>query len=601
MSDVHYGIEIEYFVKAGALQNANASVRDLEKSLGGTKHAMGSAAEHFATKFHSAVAGVTDTIASMAVVAGGALAASVATGLTHGVKQGIEAAADYESKILGIGSTLAMLADIPIDQGMTQAQKSVERLRKDAAMLPGEFKDVMAAFSSILPAGLNAGVDMSRIEGLSSRTVAAAAALGVSQITAAHEMAAIIEGRGTSKMPMMAKLGLHSSDLKKMTDEQRFAKVESMVGKLDPALALYQKSFKGLTSTMSDDVTNVFRHASTPLFDTLKGSMARALDYYSSHEDQILASAVSYGQILRHGFEIAEAKALHWGPILVDVAKRFGHELSVGIDYLAPYLHRAEQFAERFAKDPNAMHKIGSGALGLVGLRAGSAAASHGGELLGDLGRFGSMLGSAGVSLGSVAAAGGVSAAAIAALGLGAYGAVNVLTDSTNYWHDSAVASAEHIAVNFGKIAAAGEKTAPILQKVADAYGTYLLAGVELWTGVVARTFEELGKKTELLGGAFDVLRGMFATLNPTKDPDIKNPWEYSGFPKWSDASSRDLDLDTKTPKAPHVTQHITQHNNIRVEGSNDPNRVAKKTVDKLRELARESAAAHNPNAMFSR
>lgn len=589
---VSYGVEIAFLTSGNfnALNGALQSAQQFGRTMKDAKHSLSGLGSHFASSFGSAVDNVSSMIVDSTITAAKYAGTAAAAALGYAVKSGLGANADFEGSINSIASTLHMLGDVPLDQGVRQATESTEHLRQLAAKLPGTFADARNAFASIVPVGVTHGIEMKRLEKLAAESVAVGASLGVDQRTAGHETASILEGRARASMPLFARLGLGSAtDFNKLSAEKRFAKVEERFGKMGESLSLFENSWHGMTSTMGDNLTNVARHFTMPLFDSMKGSLRRFLDYYSANEDRFLSTAITWGQYLRHGWERGTEIALKWGPILFSAGKRFGDALVDGFERIKPMLDRGAALVERFAKDEHAPSKVGTAAMVLGGARLGVGAANMLGPALG------AELGPALLYLAPLAIAAG--------------GALHAYADEQSYAHDSVVRGVEDIRSRIGPTwdhltAAMTRLEGPALL-VADRMGTVLVQSLEGSALVIEKGTWLFDKWTGALEKAYGAIKPFLdrvygPTLN--RDSDVIDPmrpaFEYQPQPKLFDSAG--LEALAKNTKPPVHTTHI--HNprvEVRVDGSEDPHRVATKTADIVMKMMISAGknASQNANA----
>jgi hypothetical protein len=580
MSDVSYSVEVSFLTRGDlskSLGNLGGTVGKLNSSLSGV-------GENFARSFGASIdkvgGTIVDTIGGAAKYGGATLAA----GLGAALKEGLNFGAFVEGSTNGLAATLSMLGDIPIDKGLRQAERSVENLRKAAAVLPGEFKDALGAFQSILPAGLNNGVSMARLEKLGAQSVAVAASLGIQQSVAGHELAALLEGRARSSMPLASRLGIHAKEWNAQSADKRFSKIETMFGKMDPAMQLFQGSWAGMTSTIKDNARNVSKTFAAPLFDSIKLEMGKGLAWFGSHEDEVHAWAAKLGVGVDYAFHQGLDALRHWTPIAVT----FGHTLYAGVSRAAARLESFAQrlgtMAERFMLDPHAIDKLERVAGELVALRVGAGVASGAGSLMSSMPALSAM----GAPIAELASAAPFIAAGLAAAAVAAYGFTSALTDTSSQLHAVAVEEAKSGAASTARLGREAMTAADGLKPLAELAGVASARVYEHVTGTLADLAHIANVAGEALQQWTFLLSGAPLNKTPTGGPDYPyspNGWEYGGSVK-----SLDFLGDDGAPKAPSVHNHHTTINNkieVRVVSNQDPNRIAKKTVDLIRDASR--------------
>ncbi len=575
-ADVRYSVVVDFGVEAAALSNIAGRMGGLQskvKDLGGEFAGFG---KGMVSSIDSALSSVTSTIVdgvtSAAVVAGGALVA----GLGAAVKEGFKFGEYVESSTNGLAATLGMLGNIPIDQGLRQAQESVENLRKAAAVLPGEFKDALGAFSSILPAGLTNGVEISRLEKLGAQSVAVAASLGIAQNVAGHELAAMLEGRARSSMPLVARLGVHATDWNKQDSATRFAKIEDLFGKMDPAMQLFAQSFEGLSSTARDNARNVAKTLAAPLFSSVKRELGRGLAWFGQNEDAVHAWATRLGLGIEGAFTRGVEAARYWFPIVSTFAENLYGGIRGAFSRVEPLIKRIASHAERFMLDPSSVDRLVHGAELLLAAKAGTSALSFGATAAGSLGPLLGSLGGA-EGLAGLASAAGPAAVAIAALGVGVFGAVDVLTDGSNRWHDTAVASAESIAANSWKSAQAltemGERARPLV----DLFGVGLITAADRAVQSLTGWVDALDKTQAFMMDHLWSKLGLGAKLSDDAI-DPARPFQEVAASKLAigGALAAVDEMQRRSEhKIPKTSTHVTNNIRLQLQTNADPNRIA--------------------------
>jgi hypothetical protein len=577
-----YGVVVQFSsvgrIDAGIVKAQAAS----DKWLGSLHTGARSAIDAFNGAFDSVGSSFVSTLSTAGALAGAALAA----GVTKALHEGVNFNSFQEQAVIGIASVRSMLGNVPFDQALAGSESTVTNLTKLAKELPGTVKELVNSYSFVQPAILGTGlnIDAGRQETFAAQSIAAAAAVGVNQGTAGHEIAAMIEGRATSKMPMVAKLGLHAKELNAMDPLKRFETIESRFSKLGPAIDAYKHSWAGLTSNLTDTASQVAGTFAAPLFESVKRELSRGLDWFGQHEDEVHRWASRLGHYVSWGFDRGLEAIHRWqGPVTT-----FAHTLYDGVSrafgVAGPYLAKLERLALGFMQDPRALDKLTRTAGMLLALRAGTGAVSaglSGASALAPLvsGLAGSSGAAAGlVAMGPAALAG---AAAVGAFALGTYGAVGALTDGSSVFHDAAVGYAEAITVQTASTVGSFDRLAKAAKPATDAFGTYYLLLTDTATKGVALFTDHLALTAEGLRGVWgwgEKFLTMLGYLDgPIFDP-AKKPARAYDDELWRDPD-RDGREDMTAPR--HVTNiHGGIHNTIQVETNADPNRIAVVTKD---------------------
>lgn len=601
MGGVKYGVEVE-FKKSGSIDaglgvsGAMTKVSDLGNQLGGLGEKF---VGGFGRSLDSVGSLMLGSVEKASMAAGGLMAAGIAGAL----KEGLNFGAYYEDSVNGIAATMSMLGDIPIDKGLKQANESAEHLRKMAAVLPGEFKDAANAFGAILPAGMNAGVDMGRLEKLGAQSVAVAASLGIKQGVAGHELAAILEGRARGSMPLVSKMGLHATQINAMPEKERWSKVEGMFGKMESSGAMTQfaGSWSGLTSTIKDNSRNVAKTFAAPLFESMKAEMGKGLTWFGAHEDEVHGFATKVGEAVAYGFRRGEEFLFKWIPIAVTFGQTLYDWISRGVGLFEPYMKRFGGMAEKFMSNPNAGHMLGSAAVAAGGLYAGREGLDLG---VAGLKTFGPMLGAAGYSAAELSAACIPAAAGVALLGAGMYGAYDILTDVGNNLHDFGTDMVAGTSKDLAALGKDASSAAADLRPVADLLGADILLGFRLAAAGLANFGMVLEAVTHSAStwlnwmGVNGGLRPMQSTdyVDLSKERDTMMSMALNPIKRLDDAGNNDKIQAALKPPVHKTTVNATVH--ITIPGAGDPTRVAKAVGDLLHDTKRLGSSS-NPSAAW--
>ncbi|MBX3218983.1 MAG: hypothetical protein KF795_00610 [Labilithrix sp.] len=538
-------------------------------------------------RLSASVGGVFDSAASSFISTAGTVGAlagtAAAAGIGKALHTGIEFADTIERAQLGVATVKTALGDMPFPKALREAVETTEELRKAAARLPGEFKDALEMYSSIVPAGQQLGLDDKMMTKLATRGVAMAAALGINQATFAHELSSALGGRVTSAMPLARKLGLHQSDWKKLKPQERVDYFDKLFTKADPAIEAYSHSWAGLTSATKDNGRNVARAFADPLFGSVKRELERGLDWFGANESSVMTWASTLGHYVSYAFDRGLDKIREWGPAALTFARTVGHGLSSAFNAASPYLARLEKLTLRFMSDPQALDKLAKVAGTLVAARAGVGALGVGSSGLSSLAP---LLGSVGGGAASLAAMAPVTAGAAAALGLlaiGTYGATSALTDGSSRYHDAAVKFAASIGVKTTETAASLTRLETSVRPITELFGTVLLAKLDLMaTGIQVTIgwYELLGQS---LRRFYDWMPDMFkGGVTADEMMTDRREMDYRGFAKALNFDGDGDDYGKAKMKAPVI--HQTNYNKVQinVDGTEDPDRVAQTVFEKF-------------------
>lgn len=597
MADLTYSVEVAYFSSGrvdSGLDRAKQSTNDWLKGL--TR-----SAESLTGTFNGAFDAAASSLVSSMATAGAAAGAAVAAGLGKALHEGIAFASVVESAQLGIATVKSTLGDMPFPKAFRQATEVTEELRKGAARLPGEFKDALEMYSSIAPSGIRLGIDDKALAKLSTRGVAMAAALGIKQTVAAHELGALLEGNAKSSMPLARKLGIHAKDWSKLKPQERYDHLDGLFTKADPAVKAYASSWEGLTSSAKDNARNVARSFAGPVFGSLKGELERGLDWFGNNEDAVHAWATNLGVYVDRAFHYGLDAIHRWRGPVTTFATTLYNGMSRAFGVAGPYLDKLARATEGFMQDPRALEKMAHAASALVALRAGTGALSLG---LSGVSAVGPTLASAGVGAAELAAVAGPAAIGVAALAVAAQGAIHSLTDSSSYFHEAATQQAAGIVEHAAGASKQWSELGSKLQPVADAIGTYYLgminSNVMALEGFGAALNKWADVQLTAASSLSQLVRGKLGIMNDDPPMQIERTQEYFGFVKSLNAPPEPGE-DHNTIKPPKHVTNITNKIEVKIETNMDPNRVVAIEIDKqlraLQQRAGNPAAAFTPRA----
>jgi hypothetical protein len=321
MSDVIYRVAVELSTKGDLSAQAGSAISKLGGVDAAAKGATQSAST-LATSLGHALESVADRAISVAtslatIGAGGAFAAA-----TYGVLKVNNELEKTKISIAAIFGANGLAKDIP--EGMDMATEIMAKMRKDAAALPGEFKDLTGIFKTISVPGFQAGASPEQVRELSSKTMAAGAVVGLPMPQTGRELAMLLEGRAGAHNVLGLRLaglgGDKAAAFNKLAPEKRFEAVSKELDKWAPVIEAYKHSFAGLSSTLKDNVKGFLGQATSPLFEHIKSSLEGANNWFDTHGDKVAELADRIGGKLGAAWDWVIAKAKALAPIVEHVA-----------------------------------------------------------------------------------------------------------------------------------------------------------------------------------------------------------------------------------------------------------------------------------------
>ncbi len=614
MADLVYDVEVRYH-SVGNLNSGLQRLGSQSQKFSDSFEKVFSKAGDFGKNLASSFNNTFDSLASSMLSATASIAAgigtAVAVGLGHAVKIGMEFNSEIEQAQLGIASILnANGVSTGMLGGLRDAAEMTANMRKDAADLPGEFKDLQNMVATVMNPGLQAGLNSSIIESMSAQAMSVAAIMHVSQPVAAREMAMMLEGNARHNMPFAQRLNL--GDLKafnKLSAAERAQKLSEALGKHDSAMPDQAKSWVGVTSTAKDKIRSFFGDAVKPL-QSLVGS--RLFELFNQKGAKY-SQRVAFADELKHKLSTALMAAFHTGENFIlrwyEPVKTFGHTLYEGLhnafSRVQPIVEAIGNKVREFMMDPAALDKIAHVLKMAIALRAGSAGAEMGFGMMGGLGKLAGGLGSIGGEGGAIAGLAAVGPAALAAavgigiLAAGAAGVASSLADTNSIFHDTNLQNLSRLEESGRQLGTVGSKFWDLLKPAFEFIGTIMLttfAGIVEGFTLFALYFVPVVKGIEIAARKF---MGLFGVEMPdgTAKPGAKAHDEYG-------RTERDRDEDDgrkKDLKPPQHTTHIHKVE-IKVEGNEDPARVADLTIAKLIDMSKNpTRSPHTPNMFGGR
>src|SRR5579883_673228 len=265
-ADVTYKVEIELSTKGNLARELGG--------LGGRADALDSAFAKIGATLDSAIDRAASLVSTMAKI--GAVGAGAA--ITYGV---VKLNNELEKTQIALGAIFkANNLTSDIEGGIGLAGGVMKDMRRDAAALPGEFKDLVGIFKTVSVPGFQAGASIDELRKLSAHAMAVSAVVGLPMEQTARELAMLMEGRaGAHNVLGMRLAGLggdRAEAFNKLPAAERLAAVRADLEKFAPAIEAYSHSFEGLSSTLIDNAKRFLGAATLPLFDRIKTALSDA-------------------------------------------------------------------------------------------------------------------------------------------------------------------------------------------------------------------------------------------------------------------------------------------------------------------------------------
>lgn len=441
MGDIKYQVVVEYGTKgtlkaelpaltagtgavADALARAKGEASGLEKGMGSVGEAFRRAGGAVVDGFIGVVERAGAAVRTMGTIAAaGALAA-----VTYGVS-GLNS--ELEKTKIGLADILTSNGVTDnLTAGLDASAGLMKQIRKDAAALPGETKDLAQIFKLASIPGLRSGASVGRIEKLSANAMAyGMGTVGLDSGTTSRELSMLLSGRAGSHNTLGLQLaglgGGEATKFNKLSDSKRFEFLEKEFAKHQGSIALYANSFEGLYSSLKDNAKLVLSDTTSPLFESVKQTLREANDWFTNSPPNVAKLGEGLAEAWRMG--IGEIKK--WYPEVRSFAGQAYQEIAGIWHRIEPVVARVSESIRTSLGDGSAIKRIEevlklygevklARGLGSAASPFASMASSMFG-MVGGGGASGAAAGAAGGAAASGAAIAGGVVAAIAAAGVG--------------------------------------------------------------------------------------------------------------------------------------------------------------------------------------
>lgn len=641
MGDIKYQVVVEYATKgtlkaelpalttgtgavADALARAKGEASGLEKGMGSVGEAFRRAGGAVADGFIGVVERAGAAVRTMGTIAAaGALAA-----VTYGVS-GLNS--ELEKTKIGLADILTSNGVTDnLTAGLDASAGLMKQIRKDAAALPGETKDLAQIFKLASIPGLRSGASVGKIETLSANAMAfGMGTVGLDGGTTSRELAMLLSGRAGAHNVLGANLGLIGGEAKRFNAQsgaKQFQEVESLLAKHAGSIGLYAESFEGLYSSVKDNAKNLTAQATSPLFESVKASLREANEWLVNSPPNVAKLGEGLAEAWRTG--VGEIK--RWYPEVRSFAGQAYQEIAGIWHRIEPVVARVSESIRTSLGDGSALKHIES-VLKLYGevklARGVSGALSPLSGIMSGISSLSGMGGAAGgtgaaAGLGVAGAAAGAAVTAIVAAAAG--GELIGLANGNKQAADAAGLLASNFAHLTDDVVGGQTGFSKFLQQVGTEATTELAKFIQGVDSAVT-PLETLKAYADYVGNAHDNAQES-ADQEILKDPndpqykfaqarhaqrmfrwslkgDVYNPnrddsaldFTHSG----GAASLSDKLADMKAKGGENKAAGTTINNYFTISSNHDPSRIARDVVDKIADMRRhptQSRHVTNPS-----
>ncbi len=586
--------------KLGALKGKVGSLKaGLSEAVGGVRE--------FGSRAADAFTGVVERVGDVAVGLAKIGAVAGIAAVTYGVVHLNKELENTQISLAAIFSAQGLAANL--QDGMVLASSSMEKMRKDAAALPGEFEDLKNIFRTVAAPGIQAGMNLETLRKFSAETMAVGAVMELRSDQTAREMAMLLGGRAGGHNVLGMRLGFmgdKAHELHEASPEKRVEMINKELAKYAPAIQEFQKSWEGISTTTTSNIKILGAAATFPLFQSAKDALSKINDWMDIHHDDLELMAARFGNKLAYAFDVGVAGIERWYPAVRDFAVNAFQEIHNIWERIEPVVERVGAHIRDFLSDKESIHKLEHVLEMYAAVKIGGAAASFAGPVgsiasgwLGMMGGGGAAAGGGGIA---TVLEGG--ATALWPLGLAAafaaaefWGANHAITDSTSMMHAQATTQWQGLRDQWSNLQnefdtiwdgmkGAAERAEPALVAISDILGTGLVAAARAGSFVISQFMESMG--------IVDLAKSL-ATLRPTpNEPALEHPEDYfrGRFGEAIEAQAKaaqGLGKPTPPPKHPGGAGVHIDKVEIVVTSNNEPNRVARLVKDEFLSLRRHA------------
>jgi hypothetical protein len=639
LADVTYRVAIELATHGNLASEVGQSISKLD-GLSGTLGRVGHEAATMAGSLASAFEGAVEGAASLAATLGQVGAVAAIGAVTYGTLVLNKELENTQIALAAIFGANGITTSMP--QGMSVAADLMSQMRKDAAALPGEFRDLVGIFKTISIPGFQAGASVDEIRAVAAQAMAVSQVMGLPMEQASRELAMLLEGRAGAHnvlgMRLAGLAGERAEAFNKLTAADRLASVRTELEKFAPAIEAYSHSFEGLSSTLVDNAKRFLSLATTPIFDRIKGVLSDANSWFDDNQDQVTLWASVIGERLGSAFDFARDKIRAWWPEIEAFAEHAYDRIASIWHRVGPLVEKVADSAAKALGNDKTFDRLEQIGLLYAGMKGGSLLSGLVPSLpaLGGLDRLVRSSGIAGqvapegsafdamagrfrdtasgqfaageaggllelladpVTIGAAAAAAAILVSALVATA----GALHALSDETSSFHDFAVYLWTDIEARAGgtmdALGQAWHDLEPWLLRAADNAGVQLLEAVRLLAMGAEYAAHVVEHASHLLAGALDWL-GIEGEQGHTTRRNAAPPVRHVAESVLRDV----LGAHVKVGGGGGGGGVHVDRVEITISSNQDPNRVARVVAGHLADLARyRKSSPYVPNFSASR
>lgn len=187
---------------------------------------------------------------------------------------------------------------------LAMSERTMDKIRRDAAALPGEASDFITVFRGGLAGAIRSGMnDPAAIADFTNRFGAVAIALQVDSEQAGRDLNLMLSGRAGAQVAMWNRLGdaigKSAKEFNKLDPAERLRLLQTALGSYQPMIDAYANTWDAISSTATSSATELLRVGGKPLFEFAKRNLEVINKLFGDSESalQRLAGSVSNGLV----------------------------------------------------------------------------------------------------------------------------------------------------------------------------------------------------------------------------------------------------------------------------------------------------------------
>lgn len=212
---------------------------------------------------------------------------------------------ELETATSGMATLYSAMTGEGITASLGRARGTLAGLREDARKGVGELQDYIGGFQAILGPGLTAGVGQDKLRALTRNALAAGFALRGQEglkLAPMDLQQALTAGVGDRTTPIVMQAlkaaGVTQAAFNKLDTASKIESLNEAFARFAPGVELMGKSWAAQFSTLQDNLRELFRSVTKPLFDRWKDQLVKVNDWLDHNKDRLADIVNVWGERL---------------------------------------------------------------------------------------------------------------------------------------------------------------------------------------------------------------------------------------------------------------------------------------------------------------